>query len=489
MDAATKDLTSDFTSVDTAEAAYVHDGSRYWLQNDDDEWINMIESSFKRHLVGLGKATKAEATQTLSEIDALLVDVEMNFRVKWAAPLAGHWAGFKRMGGHKVLITEDPHLVEPIEPPVDAPCLAEADCFGDSRGWPVIGEFIRNLLSCPKEGNRQVYVWFSYIKHTLDCLYGKYWDKSPTLALAGEINCGKSLITELTRELFAKKIAQPYDWMVGRDNFNGDMLEAVLLSIDDEVSDTNPKSRAQLGDRLKKMCANPFQRIRGIQKEGIALQPLWRPMICVNDTPDKLMVLPQIEEDNHDKIILLKAYAKPMPMPSDTTEDKRIFWATIMAELPHFVWWLLKEFKIPKEYQGRFGVKYYHHPDVIKSLSELSSEMQFWYFLEKTLFEGGAISRRHPITGDDMPAREWMGRVGDLYGFLTDTKDEQRPCLSLVEAQSVPKPGWIGQRLTRLSKLYPECVQQVRTSTARYWHIKPPKTNEEGVGDDSHDSF
>lgn len=481
MEQVAEDFESSFESIDGDDAKYVSDGRRFWLKNGDGTWVDITEASFKRHLRGLGISSKAPEGATLSPLESIVENVEMNYRVKWAGALAGCRSGFRWMCGNYVLVTEDPRLIEPVEPPVDARGWDEADDFGDRRGWPVLGRVVENLLSCSKEGQRQLWVYFSYLRHTLDCLYEGHWDKAPTLCIAGEVKCGKSLLIDIHRELFGGKEGQPYDWMVGKENFNGELLEAVLLTIDDEVSDTNPKSRNALSDRLKKMAAGTMQRIRGMHKDGIALQPLWRPMVAVNDTPDKLMVLPPIEEDNFDKIILFKAFRHPMPMPAATSEERANFWRTLKSELPHFIWWLRNEFQIPEALLDRFGVKYYHHPDVVSSLRELSSEMQIWYYIERTIFHAPGVTRRDPRTGDELEdGHEWMGTVEELYTYLTDTRDENRPTLNMEEARGVPKPGWLGRRLSKLAAIYPGSVRQVRTPQKRYWHLFPPQYDSNG---------
>lgn len=488
MEAEDSDFERDFDVVDCSGPKYVFDGQRYWLQDSKGEWVYLNGSQFERHLKGLGVTTASSGTGTLNGIELVMNTAEMEHRIKWAGALAGHWNGFKNIAGNNVLVTHDPELVDPVEAADDAPVVPageRCEIFGDARGWPTLARVLKNLLSCNDEGERQLAIFTGYVRHTLDCLYGKFWDKAPTLAIAGEVKCGKSLLIDVMRELFAKRVGRPYDWFVGRESFNADLLECVLLVIDDEVSDTNPKSRAQLGDRCKNItaAAGGIQRIRGMHKEGISLQPLWRAVIAVNDTPDKLMVLPPIEEDNYDKMILLKAYRKPLPMPVETPEERAIFWRQLMSELPAFVYWIMREYQIPRELRGRFGVTHYHHPAVVEGLSELSNEMQLWAFIEKTIFSCTSCYQ-DPETNDIFERMgEWKGSAGDLYGELTTLKTEdQRPCLNQSEAQGIPRAAWLGQRLTRLQKMYPNNVIFKRTARKKYWHLVPPGLENDETG-------
>lgn len=474
------DLSGDFRTEDCSQPDFVYDGSRYWLKNEENEWVNLNSEQFKRHLKSISKSETVLPGKTLTGIEYEMHQADLKFRIKWAGALAGHWNGFKQIAGNKVLITQDPSLIQPIEAPDDAPVVPEeyrCELFGEARGWPVLARVLTNLLSCEQEGEMQLEVFTSYVRHTLDCLYGKFWAKAPMLAIAGEVKCGKSLLIDILTQLFARRVGRPYDWFIGKDSFNGGLLESVLLVIDDEVSDTNPKSRAMLGDRCKNItaAAGGLQRIRGLHKDEILLQPLWRIVLAVNDTPDKLMVLPPIEEDNYDKMILLKAYRKPLPMPAQSPEEQHIFWMQLMSELPHFVWWCRNVFSIRRELRDRFGVKYYHHPDVVEGLSELSNEMQLWHFLERTVFKGQTNEAN--LMGDGVLGfGEWMGTAEDLYSYLTTThgNDSGRCYLNQNEASSIPRGAWLGRRLTRLAKLFPKSVVFHRTAKKRFWHLMPP---------------
>jgi hypothetical protein len=46
----------------------------------------------------------------------------------------------------------------------------------------------------------------------------------------------------------------------------------------------------------------------------------------LNDTPERLLILPPIDSDTRDKINIVRASAAGMPMPSETPEDKAKFW-------------------------------------------------------------------------------------------------------------------------------------------------------------------
>lgn len=477
---------SKFTVVDSAVPEYFFDERTkfYWLRNRAGVWVSVKEMSFKRYLTRLGLSDFKQGDQTLSELDAAVCETEFENRVAYAGPLAGHWAGPKNVCGNLVLITEDPKLIAPIQPKESEAVLPEGELiFGkyDCRGWPTVGKIMKNLLWHESVGDVQLERYFGYVRHILDCLYDKELSKVIALMIAGERECGKTLLfNDIHSQLFGGKIAKPYDWMIGKENFNGELLGSVLLTVDDEVNNTHMDARNTLGEKLKKMVANSEQRIRGMHREGFTVNPLWAPTVMVNLEPANLLILPPIEEDNADKFMIWKAFKKPMPMAAETVTQRKAFWSRIMHELPRFVWWLRNEWETPEAIQGRFGVRHWHHPEIVEQLMKLSPAWVLWEMIKRTVFVDTTMYQ-NPKTKELFEGNEWMGTIEDLRVYLTDTKYEEggRPKLSMEEARTLPTSQWLAKRLTSLAKKFPENIYQERTNKTRYWHIKAPEDAEE----------
>lgn len=460
----------------SAEMEIVFDERRnaFWLQNQRDEWISLSERSLRRHLKGLGRRIKTEEGETLSQIDQMVEHAEMLRRVEYAGPLAGWWSGFHDMFGKNILVTSDPLLIAPEAASADAPALPH-DTICDCRGWPVVGQLIRNLLSSDDYPTVQLERFFGYVRHTLDALYDRRWSKSIALGVAGEADCGKTLLfVELLSRLFGRRFASPYKYMIGRENFNRELVESVLLPMDDEINDTRFDARNLLAEGIKGMVTNVGQRLRGIQKDATILQPLWRPVILVNLEPSNLMVLPPIEEDNYDKFLLLKAWRCDMPMPADTPAEQALFMATMESELPRFIHWIRHEWEIPKKIRGRFGVKWWHHPEIVQALNELSNEWEIWAHIQHVLFQDASL-HYHPEHLEDphysLESHQWMGTADDLRNYLREPDPSNRPKLNPEDARKLPKAVWLGRRLTKLKKIFPKNFRYVPTKKAKYWLI------------------
>ena len=485
-------LSNELVTLDSNTPDFLYDErtSKFFVTNRKGDWVGLKENAFRRHLRGLDKNQKKDKDETLAELEQIVEDTELDNRVSYAGPLAGHWKGVTEMDGNDVLITESPMLVEPVEPGKDDDVLPNGELLlgaHDCRGWPVVGQVIRNMLSHESVGDVQLKRYFVYVAHVLDCLYDRQQSKIIALMVAGEAGCGKTLLfNDIHRVLFGGRVGKPYDWMIGKENFNDDFLASVLLTVDDEVNNTHIEARNTLGEKLKRMVANTEHRIRGMHKTGFILKPLWAPCVMVNLTPANLLILPPIEEDNADKFMIFKAYTEPMPMPSESKAEQRTFWAQLMSELPKFVWWIRTQWQTPRELEARFGVKHYHHPDVVEELMKLSPAWIIWDLLQKTIFKDTQL-RQNPVTKAMFAGNEWMGTASDLRTYLVDTRsqgDDDRPRLNLDEARSVPNAQWLGRRLGKLAVRFPENVKLIKTREHRYIHLIAP----EAVSGDGRDN-
>ena len=84
-------------------------------------------------------------------------------------------------------------------------------------------------------------------------------------------------------------------------------------------------------------------------------------------------------------LILLRVNRREMPMPTSTAEEKERFWAAIMAELPHFLYFL-QNWSIPAELVcPRFGVTHFHHPELLAALESTAPEYRLLTLIDQLL--------------------------------------------------------------------------------------------------------
>ena len=116
-----KEVDSSFESIGNDEPEYFYDERKscFMVRDAEERWVGIPEKSFRRHLRGKGYKPRRDKDDdnTLSEVDMIVEETEIENRVAYAGPLAGHRSGYypPALCGNPVLITEDPLLIKPIE--------------------------------------------------------------------------------------------------------------------------------------------------------------------------------------------------------------------------------------------------------------------------------------------------------------------------------------------------------------------------------------
>jgi hypothetical protein len=422
--------------------SYYYDAHKkeYLVQNARGGWIALNETQFKRILKKEGFSTKVPSGGRISPLDELLIHLQRHKDVYYVGPLAGHPAGFYEVGETRILVTVSPKVIEPVK--------------GE---WPVLHQFLRNLFY--DDNHDQLPYVYGWIKIAYESLRNGKRRPGQALVLAGPHNCGKSLFQNLLTLILGGRTAKPYQYMMGITSFNADLFEAEHLAMEDEHASTDLRTRRHFGSQLKNVTVNESQRCHGKHQKGTVLYPFWRVSVSLNDEPENLMVLPPIDDSLEDKLMLLRAVSHPMPMPTGTQEERAAYWNKLLNELPAFLD-LLMSWEIPASLSSqRFGIKHFHHPDLLAAIDTLAPETRLLNLIDGELF---------PPYGDDV----WKGSSEELERILC-SKDsrcqvEARKLLYFYNA--------CGTYLSRLLKQHPDRVEKHRDSTSRTWVIRKPKS-------------
>jgi len=397
-----------------------------------------------------GCNSKRDQDAAASAVDAALLKASMENQVEWAGPVAGLGAGIHEEAGERFLVTESPRLIDP------------------KRGeWPTLLDVICNILDGTdgEVRHQQAPLFMQWLRHGLRSLHAGEPTRGLCLVLAGEPNSGKTLMIEILKALFGGKCASPYRYFIGLDNFNQELFEAPLLVIDDESSDTTIQARKSLAAQIKQVVAvSEGTRARGMHRKGRNLSPFWRLVFAVNIEPDALQVLPPITPDIEDKLLILKAYRRPMPMPSTTLEERRAFFQVLLNEMPALVWHLLNEREDDAALSGRFGCKAWAHPQVLHELHEVSPEQATHEMVQRCMFR---------------LSTQWTGTTAELRASLLG--DES--ALTAWEKREVPGSVWIGRRLAKLAKVHPDLYSVSKSEAHNLWTLRAERSSRE-AGDD-----
>lgn len=408
----------------------------YYITNRTGDFIEVTETALRRHLRASGINPECARGQLVSELDEALNNFQLDSAVHYAGPLAGCSKGVHESCGTRILVTSSPRLIEPVP-----------------GGFPMLAKLLENLFT-DEVTDQQPYI-LAWLKIAIEALRAGVIRPGQVLAMAGPANCGKSLLQNIITLLLGGRSAKPFRYMSGKTPFNSDLFAAEHLMIEDESASTDIRIRRELGARIKDLTVCEVQSCHAKGRPALSLRPFWRVSISLNDEPENLMILPPMDETLADKMHLLKVHKREMPMRTDTADGRSKFWTAITAELPAFVHHLLN-WEIPEHIRDdRFGVKEFHHPDLLSAIDDLAPETRLLSLIDAVLFaDAGPGNRAVELTAEEIESR--LVNSGMAY--------EARRLLSWSTA--------CGVYLSRLSVKYPKRFEHQRTKSNRVWLIR-----------------
>lgn len=423
---------------------YLENGRKDFLApGEHGDWVLMARDGVSDYLVerGYSRATVEDEDGDalgLSEVRSCLQAIMSRQNVSYAAPLAGYNKGFYEINGHKILVTQSPKLVIPKK--------------GE---FPLLQGILTNLLR-----EEQLTYFYSWLHLSLQMFYARQWQPGQVLAIAGPPGSGKSLIQSVLTEVFGGREEAPYEYMMGKTDFNQELFTAEHLVIDDAAESRDIRTRREFGARIKSFSVVKKQRCHGKHATALGLTPLWRMTITLNDDPERLMVLPPLDGDVKGKLMLLKAYHADMPFPTETPQQIEAFRLAWTAELPAFVEYILG-WKIPKEIiYGRTGMRTYVHPDLERELMSSTPEQDLLDIIDEVLFP--LFAKKYD---------PWQGGAKSLAHELTSSKSEYQ-----WESQKLlSSTRSCGIYLGRLAQSHPDrVIARKLTHNTNIWKIMPP---------------
>jgi hypothetical protein len=436
--------------------------AHYWIPHPKGGWIRVNESGAKRFLQDKGIATKKPDGALMSPMDRALLSLNQNMDVVYANPLCGFNAQVIAIqGGQRALVTTSPQLIKPVQGQFPAIAKLLWGLFYEKPEKFDPASDLEKLLQATPEDLKtleQARYFLSWLSVALKTQRSGERRPGQAVALLGPRDCGKSfLIDHIIVPSLGGRVAEPYQFMSGQTPFNGQLFVAEVLKVDDQSALKDIASRRAFGMAIKRFSANDQSECHAKFRQGIVLPIFWRLVIAANDDDEDLMVLPPIDEGLQDKLMLFRCEKRPMPMPTNTIEQRKAFAQVIHKELPAFCDYL-KNWSIPEELiAGRFGVKEYHHPKIIETLNRLNPEHVLLELLVSCLFP-------NPTTDP------WKGTLTELEHELTSNTSPliQSKVKRLFAFQHAPQTY-----LRRLKRRYFPLVDWEHTAHGGIWTIMP----------------
>jgi hypothetical protein len=170
---------------------------------------------------------------------------------------------------------------------------------------------------------------------------------------------------------------------------------------------------------------------------SISVRPVWRVMVCCNDTPESLLILPPITSDMSDKVILLKMDTITPTVDTSHIEGREELARLIREEIPMLLHYLDK-FELPAELKdSRSGVCAWRHPQLTQAMESLKPENQFEELLAAAF--GSYL-------WDDLPR---VMTASEVEARLTDRDSMVRDQVRLLTSKW---SGACGSYLTKLAE-------------------------------------
>jgi Family of unknown function (DUF5906) len=322
-------------------------------------------------------------------MERTLLEIQRNFHIGYAGKLAGYKAGLIEQNGEKILVTASPNYIEPVD-----------------GQFPKIDQFLKGLL-----GDQRIH-FDCWMKLAVEAHRSGMIRPGQALVLAGPRDCGKSVLqNQIITALLGGRMAKPYLYMSGQTSFNSNLFEAEHLMIEDDIASTDIRARRTFGTYIKQYTANDEVQHHAKNKAAMTLRPFWRLSISCNEEPENLSILPPMDDSLFDKMIILKAERKPMPMPTETYGERVAFQEKIKSELPSYLNYLLK-LAVPSELRAsRYGILAYQNPDIMKAMNDIAPECRLLELIDqhfdgKKPWVGRAIALETELLSEDSNVRE-----------------------------------------------------------------------------------
>ena len=315
---------------------------------------------------------------------------ELDGGVQWHGSIAGHQQGLGRdTNDLPILITSEAKIPEPQ--------AGEA---------PTITEIVGGAFADPIATT----IFMSWLSGRYRAVRAHCHIPSPMLVLAGEINSGKSLLAWIVAQSLGGRTANPYAAWSGGMLWNDDLVGSELLLVDDCIGSTDIRSRRAFGASFKESVYPHSVQLRKRNHSSISVRPVWCVMVCCNDTPESLQIIPPLDADLADKIALLHVIGVKLPIDTSTPEGRDELQTIIRSELPAFAQQLM-DWETPEELRdSRSGIIAWRDPELSESVDAHSPSKRLEALLEAALADWGIW---HDLPRD-MTASEVESRLVEL---------------------------------------------------------------------------
>ena len=305
--------------------------------------------------------------------------------VDYAGPLPGYRIGLHEFYGRKVLVTKQ---AAGLFDKIDLKAKHEQPAF--------FIELIKALLPEFSQWERLCY----RLATKLRAFQGMELKPAPFVLFVGKAGFCKSLIQDFITEIFGGRDENPKKGMLEKETFTAPLIRAEHWKFGDPQGGTDMKARLEFAARIKEYCHEIDFVFRGMHKEGFKVPCNRLVTGSENDDEADLQKYPPMRDGLADKIELyrcadargvLHKFIRQEALPGFEAVDgvdRKAVRAAMLREAPLVRAWLLQNFPtVPADMADpRIGVKAWHHPELLKEMSELTPDTEYLHYVFQVLF-------------------------------------------------------------------------------------------------------
>ncbi len=341
--------------IGSAALTFYFDGRQYYRKLGK-VWTGIQKDDARMQLRCLGVSDIKRKGQMVADLDQVLNHIQLHRRVYAAAPIPFHTEDIFILHGSKKILNTNAHVVmQPAE-------------TGEPSQFPWIFDFINNAFEegIPGVSARDHFLgwlWWFY-----DSALHERIEPGQILVLVGPTGIGKSFINQHLIGAIVGGSYDAVDILMKSSSFNKGAGEVGHWRLDDVRTDGSYAEKRAFTQNLKRHAASPSLLYQPKFCDALELPYQGRVCCTLNPDAESLSLLPAMEPSVQDKIMLqlLSSTYKPKFRSKGDNE------AMVKAELPYFLRWLLDLGAsggldhVKDENNPRFGIKNYHHPDLIE---------------------------------------------------------------------------------------------------------------------------
>lgn len=421
------------TAVADAVEGLYFDGKQYYRQLLKGQWKAFGKEDLVAYLTTTRHVNNKAPKNGVSDCARALQFIQEHQYVDGAAPVVFRPPGLIDINGKTILNNSTLKVVQPAS--------------GESRGWgkdfPYIASIFDGLFPKTYIGRDFFMSWLAILYR--QCLAQRL-TSGQNIVIAGGVGLGK---TVLSRGVIGRMLgggAEAADYLMGKDDFGGELFEKALWWLDDASVAANREMHATFSEALKKMAANRTHKVN--VKFAMPAMTMWqgRVIVTCNDDAQSVRMIPSLDGSVKDKLMLFR-------VPPSATKTKFLLFdegeEVIARELPFFAQFLV-EWRTPAalvDADPRFGgvlpfadpyiVSTANHSSLTAPLTEILDDFRGWWaglHADSKVWRGTAV-QLHSALNSDSGRKETMRSypIDKLTSQLSNVMQKGYKALTMSE--------------------------------------------------------